>query len=148
MTPRCTSCAGRGCRPVAETGLSSIDHASVPEGYLSAMSLASAMVGNSSSGIVEAAPFKLPVVNIGTRQKGRTLSANIINSGYDRAEVMTAIRRATSESFRLSLADLKSPYGDGHAAERIIKVLKEIKLDHHLLTKAFQDFAPRRGMAS
>ena len=118
------------------------------QGYLSVMSLASAMVGNSSSGIVEAAPFKLPVVNIGTRQKGRVLSANIINSGYDRAEVMTAIRRATSESFRLSLADLKSPYGDGHAAECIIRVLKEIKLDQHLLTKAFQDFAARRGMTS
>jgi UDP-hydrolysing UDP-N-acetyl-D-glucosamine 2-epimerase len=109
------------------------------EGYLSAMSLAAAMVGNSSSGIVEAAPFKLPVVNIGTRQKGRALSANIISSDYGRADIVKAIQRATSESFRGELADLVSPYGDGHAAERIIKVLKETELDHRLLTKSFQD---------
>jgi GDP/UDP-N,N'-diacetylbacillosamine 2-epimerase (hydrolysing) len=118
------------------------------QGYLSVMALASAMVGNSSSGILEAAPFKLPVVNIGTRQKGRVLSANIINCGHDRADVAKAITCATSQAFRASLADLKSPYGDGHAAERIVKVLKEVKLDQRLLTKAFQDVTTRRGMAS
>lgn len=118
------------------------------ESYLSAMSLASAMVGNSSSGIVEAAPFKLPVVNIGTRQKGRTSSANIINSGYDRAEIVKAIQRATSESFRSELVGLVSPYGDGQAAGRIIKVLKETELDHRLLTKSFQDFPIPREIAA
>ena len=112
-------------------------------GYLSVMALASAMVGNSSSGIVEAAPFKLPVVNIGTRQKGRVLSANIINSDYGRGEIATAIRRATSGAFRDTLSDLRSPYGDGHTAERIVKVLKETNLDQRLLTKAFQDLPAR-----
>jgi len=112
-------------------------------GYLSVMALASAMVGNSSSGIVEAAPFKLPVVNIGTRQKGRVLSANIINSDYGRGEIATAIRRATSGAFRVTLSDLRSPYGDGHTAERIVKVLKETNLDQRLLTKAFQDLSAR-----
>src|SRR5436190_10271987 len=91
--------------------------------YLSVMALASAMVGNSSSGIVEAAPTKLPVVNIGTRQKGRVLSANIINSDCARGEIAVAIRRATSVAFRDTLSDLRSPYGDGHTAERIVKVL-------------------------
>jgi UDP-hydrolysing UDP-N-acetyl-D-glucosamine 2-epimerase len=113
------------------------------QGYLSVMNLALAMVGNSSSGIVEAAPFKLPVVNIGTRQKGRVLSANIINSDYGRAEIARAIGQATSEAFGDTLCTLKSPYGDGHAAERIVKVLKEIKLDQRLLTKAFQDLPGR-----
>jgi len=112
-------------------------------GYLSVMALASAMVGNSSSGIVEAAPIKLPVVNIGTRQKGRVLSANIINSDYGRGEIATAIRRATSGAFRDTLSDLRSPYGDGHTAERIVKVLKETNLDQRLLTKAFQDLPAR-----
>jgi UDP-N-acetylglucosamine 2-epimerase (non-hydrolysing)/GDP/UDP-N,N'-diacetylbacillosamine 2-epimerase (hydrolysing) len=111
------------------------------QGYLSVMALASAMVGNSSSGIVEAAPFKLPVVNLGTRQKGRVLSANIINSGHGRAEIATAIRRAASNAFRDTLSELQSPYGDGHAAERIVKVLKETKLDQRLLIKAFEDLA-------
>jgi UDP-hydrolysing UDP-N-acetyl-D-glucosamine 2-epimerase len=109
------------------------------QGYLSVMALASAMVGNSSSGIVEAAPYKLPVVNIGTRQKGRVLSANLINSDCSRGEIATAIRRATSGAFRDTLSDLRSPYGDGHTAERIVKVLKETNLDQRLLTKAFQD---------
>jgi UDP-hydrolysing UDP-N-acetyl-D-glucosamine 2-epimerase len=113
------------------------------QGYLSVMNLALAMVGNSSSGVVEAAPFKLPVVNIGTRQKGRVLSANIINSDYGRAEIARAIGQATSEAFGDTLCTLKSPYGDGHAAERIVKVLKEIKLDQRLLTKAFQDLPGR-----
>ena len=109
------------------------------QGYLSVMALASAMVGNSSSGIVEAAPYKLPVVNIGTRQKGRVLSANIINSDYGRGEIATAVRRATSAAFRDTLSDLRNPYGDGHTAERIVKVLKEANLDQRLLIKAFQD---------
>jgi len=109
------------------------------QGYLSVMALAAAMVGNSSSGIVEAAPFMLPVVNIGTRQKGRVLSANIINSGYDRSEIVKAFGRAASDAFRSTLSVLKSPYGDGHAAERIVKVLKETSLDQRLLIKSFQD---------
>ena len=109
------------------------------QGYLSVMSLAAAMVGNSSSGIVEAAPFKLPVVNIGTRQKGRVLSANIINSGYGRAEIAAAIGQAVSPLFRDSLSNLQSLYGDGQTAERIVKVLKETKLDQRLLVKAFHD---------
>jgi len=117
------------------------------EGYLSVMSLAAAMVGNSSSGIVEAAPFKLPVVNIGTRQKGRVLSANIINSGCGRAEIAGAISESVSDAFRDSLSKLESPYGDGHAAERIVKVLKETKLDQRLLIKAFQDL-PRASTRS
>ncbi|HBB97301.1 MAG TPA: UDP-N-acetylglucosamine 2-epimerase (hydrolyzing) [Blastocatellia bacterium] len=112
------------------------------EGYFSAMSLASAMVGNSSSGIVEAAPFKLPVVNVGTRQKGRILSANIINTTYQRDEISKAITQATADSFRENLADLISPYGDGHAAERIVRVLRETNLDAKLLSKSFQDYLP------
>jgi UDP-hydrolysing UDP-N-acetyl-D-glucosamine 2-epimerase len=113
------------------------------QGYLSAMSLAAAMVGNSSSGMVEAAPFKLPVVNIGTRQKGRVLSKNIINCGYNRAEIAGAIRRAVSDEFRDTLRNLESPYGDGHAAERIVKVLQDIKLDQRLIVKPFQDLQCR-----
>lgn len=108
-------------------------------GYISAMQIAAAMVGNSSSGIIEAASFKLPVVNIGTRQEGRTRAKNVIDVGYSRAEIVAGIRKALSPEFRASLADLKNPYGDGHAAERIVQRLKEVELDDRLLLKRFHE---------
>jgi len=108
--------------------------------YLSAMALAVVMVGNSSSGIVEAAPFKLPVVNIGTRQQGRVRSANIIDVSYDRNEILGGIQQALSREFRASLEQMDSLYGDGHAAERIIRTLKQVSLDDRLLVKRFIDY--------
>ncbi len=109
------------------------------QGYFSAMALATAMVGNSSSGIVEAAMFRLPVVNIGTRQSGRVRSANIIDVGYDRDEISQGIQRAIASGFLEELGQLASPYGDGHAADRIVKVLKQVDLDDRLLIKSFFD---------
>jgi UDP-hydrolysing UDP-N-acetyl-D-glucosamine 2-epimerase len=105
--------------------------------YFSLMAHAAAMVGNSSSGIVEAASFKLPVVNIGERQRGRFYAGNVIDSGYPRAEILAAIRRATSQDFRRTLLDLVNPYGDGHAAERIVSRLKSAPLNSSLLLKRF-----------
>jgi UDP-N-acetylglucosamine 2-epimerase len=107
------------------------------QGYFSLMSHAAAMVGNSSSGIIEAPSFKLPVVNIGSRQRGRLRAKNVIDVGYDRAEILEGIRKAVSPEFRTSLADLVNPYGDGHAAERILKRLKEVGINKDLLIKRF-----------
>lgn len=107
--------------------------------YFSMMQHAAAMVGNSSSGILEAASFKLPVVNIGTRQQGRIRAANVIDSGYKREEVAVAIQRATSTDFRASLHSLVNPYGDGHAAGRIVQKLQEVDLDTALVVKCFCD---------
>lgn len=109
--------------------------------YFSLMARASAMVGNSSSGIVEAASFKLPVVNIGDRQRGRFHAGNVIDCGYSRAQILAAIRRAVSQEFRATLRDLANPYGDGHAAERIVAVLKGISLDNSLLLKRFHQIS-------
>jgi UDP-hydrolysing UDP-N-acetyl-D-glucosamine 2-epimerase len=109
------------------------------QGYFSMMALVAAMVGNSSSGIIEAASFRLPVVNIGTRQRGRIRSTNVIDTGYGRDEVLAGIRRATADTFRAGLKDMVNPYGDGHAAKRIVRVLKETKIDDRLLTKRFID---------
>ena len=105
--------------------------------YFSLMAQAAAMVGNSSSGIVEAASFKLPVVNIGERQRGRFHAGNVIDCGYSRKEILDVIRRATSPDFRRALQDLVNPYGDGHAAERIVSRLKSAPLDNSLLLKRF-----------
>jgi len=109
------------------------------QAYFSLMSVASAMVGNSSSGIVEAASFKLPVVNIGTRQAGRVRGANVIDTGYRREEIIEGIARALDPEFRAGLENLKNPYGKGCAASMIVNVLKEVELNDKLIKKHFND---------
>jgi UDP-hydrolysing UDP-N-acetyl-D-glucosamine 2-epimerase len=109
------------------------------QGYFSLMARAAAMVGNSSSGILEAASFRLPVVNIGTRQEGRLRAANVIDTGYEREAILGAIQQATSPAFRAGLAALENPYGDGRAAERILQALKTLPLGDELLKKRFYD---------
>lgn len=115
--------------------------------YFSAMQVAATAVGNSSSGIMEAASFKLPVVNIGNRQKGRLRPANVIDVGYSRAAITKGIAKAVSPRFRASLRSLKNPFGDGHAAERIVKAISEVALNQRLLAKKFHDIPAPRGRA-
>jgi UDP-N-acetylglucosamine 2-epimerase (non-hydrolysing)/GDP/UDP-N,N'-diacetylbacillosamine 2-epimerase (hydrolysing) len=107
--------------------------------YFGLMKVSAAMVGNSSSGIVEAAPFGLPVVNIGTRQQGRLRNSNIIDVGYHRDEILRGIRKAVSPEFRHDASQVTNLYGDGHAAERIVEVLKNVTLDDRLIVKEFVD---------
>ncbi len=109
--------------------------------YYSLLRHAAAMVGNSSSGLIESASFKLPTVNIGDRQKGRVRGANVIDCGEDRHSIAAAIRSATSPAFRQSLADLENPYGDGHAAQKILAILSDHPMDSSLLRKPF--YSPR-----
>lgn len=109
------------------------------QGYFSTMACAAAMVGNSSSGIVEAPSFGLPVVNVGIRQQGRVRSANVIDVGYDRNEIITGIRQAIAPEFRARLRSLRNPYGDGRASDVIVKHLSETVLDEHLIIKRFAD---------
>jgi UDP-hydrolysing UDP-N-acetyl-D-glucosamine 2-epimerase len=110
---------------------------SVPhEDYLGLLRLASVMVGNSSSGIIEAPSFGLPVVNIGTRQTGRQRAGNIIDVGYDTEEIIEAINKALHDQyFREKVGQCKNPYGDGKAGERIVRILSEVKLNKKLLEK-------------
>ena len=77
--------------------------------YFSMMGFAAAMVGNSSSGIIEAASFHLPVVNIGSRQLGRVRGANVIDTPCQRLEITRAVEQATSTGFRDRLSDLRNP---------------------------------------
>jgi len=109
------------------------------QGYFSAMALATAMVGNSSSGIIEAASFKLPVVNIGSRQAGRVRGANVIDTGSSPKEILRGIKQACSPAFRRGLSRLVNPYGDGRAAERIVNRLKTQDLPGNLITKTFYE---------
>lgn len=108
-------------------------------GYWSLMSAAAVVVGNSSSGILEAPSFRVPVVNIGTRQRGRTQASNVINCGYESDEIHKALLEALSRDFRESLRDVRNPYGDGSAASRIVERLAEVDLGPVLVTKHFVD---------
>lgn len=103
--------------------------------YISLLASVSVLVGNSSSGILEASSFKLPVVNIGNRQRGRMQAKNIINSETNRKEIKAAIDKCLSEEFITSIQDCENPYGDGYSSERIVKVLEELDYDERLIDK-------------
>jgi UDP-hydrolysing UDP-N-acetyl-D-glucosamine 2-epimerase len=107
-------------------------------GYFSLMKHAAAMVGNSSSGIIEAASFELPVVDIGDRQKGRVRGANVLHAPCERAAIEAAVRRAVAPEFRRALSGMENPYGTGHAAEKIVETLRTVPLDG-LVKKTFHD---------
>lgn len=107
--------------------------------YFSLMALARAMVGNSSSGIIEAGSFKLPVINIGNRQMGRTKGKNVVDVGYDRSEISEGIRTGTSVGFKRSLSDMLNPYGDGDASKRIVEIIKTTDNYSELVKKRFTD---------
>lgn len=111
------------------------------QAYFSLMKLAHAMVGNSSSGIIEAASFHLPVVNIGIRQQGRVRGANVIDCDVVAADILSSLRLACSTNFHRSISGMANPYGDGRAAERIVTRLSQLELNEHLLHKKFHDIA-------
>ncbi|HEX4037037.1 MAG TPA: UDP-N-acetylglucosamine 2-epimerase [Acidobacteriaceae bacterium] len=103
--------------------------------YWSLLRRVEVMTGNSSSGIMETASFALPTVNIGLRQKGRERARNILDAQADAAAILARIAEARSPAFRASLAGMTNPYGDGHAAERIVDVLTTCPLGPQLLIK-------------
>lgn len=106
--------------------------------YFSVMAHAGVMVGNSSSGLIEAPSFQLPVVNVGDRQRGRMRAKNVIDAPPRAAAVAAAIRRASSPPFRRSLRGLRNPYGSGRASERIAATIAQVSLER-LLRKRFVD---------
>lgn len=103
--------------------------------YWSCLSHALLLVGNSSAGILEAASFRLPVVNVGDRQRGRCRASNVLDVRCRRDDIRDGIRKAMEPAFRQSLQNLANPYGDGRAAERILAVLLELPPRQVLLTK-------------
>ena len=109
------------------------------EGYFSMMQRTAALVGNSSSGLIEAPSFGVPVVNIGTRQGGRIRAANVVDVGATCEEIVLGVRKAIAPDFRASFRDLVNPYGDGGAASRIVAELKTVALNERLTRKRFYD---------
>lgn len=107
------------------------------EGYFNMMRYARAMLGNSSSGIIEAASFNLPVVNIGTRQSGRPHAENVIDTDYPHGAILAGLE----EVLKRDLSALANPYGAGQAAEKMVNLLKSVSLDARLLQKEFHDLS-------
>jgi GDP/UDP-N,N'-diacetylbacillosamine 2-epimerase (hydrolysing) len=105
--------------------------------YAGLMSAADVLVGNSSSGLIEAPAFRLPAVNVGERQRDRARAANVIDVPYDRNAIAEAIRQALSAEFRSRLENgFESPYlSDGRVSERIVEILKTVPIDERLLKK-------------
>jgi len=110
---------------------------SIPQiDYLGLLKHAAILIGNSSSGIIEAPAFKLPVINIGTRQEGRERSANVIDVPNKRKAISKAIKKTLYDKRFLAIVKrCKNPYGNGHASEKIANALCSIRLNQRLLQK-------------
>ncbi len=103
--------------------------------YWSLLRQVALLIGNSSSGIMEAASFALPVVNVGFRQKGRERARNVLDAEPETNAILARIGEGMSSEFRASLAGMTNPYGDGRAAETIVRVLTTTPLSEELLVK-------------
>jgi UDP-hydrolysing UDP-N-acetyl-D-glucosamine 2-epimerase len=125
-------------RAYADTRPNAVAHTSLgADRYYRTLRTVDAVVGNSSSGIIEAPAVGVPTVNIGERQRGRLRGASTIDCPPERAAIVAAIGRA------LAWGDVPvgSPYGDGHATARVLEVLAAIADPRELLTKRFHDLA-------
>ena len=106
------------------------------EDYLGLLKNANCIVGNSSSGLLEAPTFKIPAVNIGRRQSMRFRGINVIDVPFDEVQIVSAIEKAMSKEFHEYLQkECVNPYGDGHSSERILGLLMNTKIDQKLLVK-------------
>lgn len=104
--------------------------------FINILREASCLVGNSSAGILEAPFLKLPVVNIGNRQKGRLHADNVQFVNHDKQEIVNAIKKALFDmDYKKQVANCINPYGDGNAAKKIVDILATIPLDKKLLIK-------------
>ena len=106
--------------------------------YLSALQHVDAVVGNTSSGIVEAPSFKIGTINIGDRQKGRVQAKNVINTSTQYEDLNNAFKQLFSDEFKNSLIDVINPYGQGNSSLRTKEILKSIDLEH-IIKKEFFD---------
>ena len=123
------------CLAVASLGL---------QRYLSAMKICAAVIGNSSSGILEAPIFKVPSVNIGDRQKGRLRVKSILDCKADTNAISQAIETALTESFRHDIRDLIHPSEQADTAQKIVRMLATVELQG-IIKKSFHDIKADDG---
>ena len=106
--------------------------------YLSALQFVDAVAGNSSSGLLEAPSFKIGTINIGDRQKGRIKAKSVLDCSSDKRSILEAFEKLYSTEFQDALIDVKNPYGDGCASQKVKESLKNVSLDG-MLKKSFYD---------
>lgn len=106
--------------------------------YLSTVQHCACVIGNSSSGLIEAPSLHVPTINIGDRQKGRIAPPSVISCGDCKEDIAQAIEQSLSKEHKEICANMTNPYGDGHAAEKIIEVIKSATYGD-LLQKEFYD---------
>jgi len=94
------------------------------ETFLSLYKQARFLIGNSSSGILEAASLPLAVVNVGLRQQGRFCAGNVVFCGNSAAEIETAINSVMTPEFQKTMTEIKNPYGDGHSCKKVVEFIK------------------------
>jgi len=116
-----------------------------PRVYWSLLRRARALIGNSSSGIMETPSLGLPCVNIGERQRGRLRAANIVDSAAAADAIVAAVEHALTPGFAKSVEGICNPYGDGRAGERIAEILSLVELDARLLAKRALAVEPLPG---
>ena len=107
--------------------------------FWSCLHHADLLIGNSSAGIIEAASFELPVVNIGQRQAGRARVPNILDTPADKVKIMKAIHQATSQEFKGGLTGLVNPYSKGGGASQVVKILRNLPSREVLLKKQWPE---------
>lgn len=108
--------------------------------YLSLMKLATLVIGNSSSGIIETPSFGIPTINIGDRQKGRDRAESIIDANIYTEDIINAIKKGLSHEFQSACKNIENVYGNGHTASKIIDILSLKLSDQNInLKKSFYD---------
>lgn len=108
--------------------------------YLSCIAHVDGVIGNSSSGLLEAPSFKKGTINIGNRQRGRVQAISVINCQPDRFSISAALRQLYSQEFQAKLRDVTNPYGEGGASEKVLRMLKNEDLSR-IVTKVFYDLS-------
>lgn len=117
-----------------------------PVSYWSLLRCTGMLIGNSSSGIMEAASFALPAVNVGIRQRGREYGHNVLQAEANIQAILDGVAMARSDTFRKSLEGMENLYGDGYASQRIVDVLASVPLGEELLIKKAPDL-PQADLA-
>ena len=129
----------------AEIFIKALNHFDIPKvmilpnndaGYLGLLKNCKCIVGNSSSGLLEAPTFKIPAVNIGRRQNQRFRGINVIDVEFDIEKIVFSIKKAMSDEFNIYLKkNCVNPYGDGNSSAKILEILLNTKIDDKLLIK-------------
>ena len=117
-------------KKITSSNLKYVDSLSIKD-YVNLLKRSKGLIGNSSSGIHETNTFDVPTINIGTRQAGRLRSANIIDTGYDKNEILSAIQYCKN----LPKKSYEKIYGEGDSAKKIVELLKTLPLDKSIIQK-------------